>query len=490
MREWFAVDKEGLAKALARRGIAFAVGELLQNAMDADDVTSIHVSLIPIPHAPTARLIVEDDSPKGFVDLRHAWVLFGGSTKTKDPTKSGKYDLGDKLVFALSREASVVTTTGSVRFDAKGRHRSAEKRERGSRVEALLPMTRADLDRCIEFVQRVLPRPGLQIEFTAPDGTTTVIPHREPLAAAKATLETEIGDDFGRLQRVYRTTTIDVHPAPPGGRGFLYELGLPVCETNDPYSYNINQRVPVGWDRDAVTLWYLGSVRVAVLNVMADRIEDPNAEWVTNALERSDVTSEAVRGVIQKRFGPLAVAADPTDHEAEGLATSHGYTVVAGGSLSAAAWDNVRKADALPRAGRVFPSKLPTSSPPDEIIQPENQTPGMKRIVRYARRLGEALLGFEPAVSIVRHASGGNAAQWDANAKSLLFNVSRLPDEDRWFGDGYDVPDRVVEILLHEFAHHGQDGTLVANHLSHEYHENLCRLGAQIRRLGHLDYEN
>ena len=47
MRDWFTVDKDGLAKVLGRRGKAFAVLELIQNAWDAPGATQVEVTLKP-----------------------------------------------------------------------------------------------------------------------------------------------------------------------------------------------------------------------------------------------------------------------------------------------------------------------------------------------------------------------------------------------------------------------------------------------------------
>ncbi len=90
---WFSVDKEGLAKLLARKGKEFVVYELLQNAWDTD-AKRVDVSLAPIDGRPMAALIVEDDDPEGFQDLTHAFTLFAESHKKGDPEKRGRFNVG------------------------------------------------------------------------------------------------------------------------------------------------------------------------------------------------------------------------------------------------------------------------------------------------------------------------------------------------------------------------------------------------------------
>ena len=100
MSDWFTVDKDGLAKVLGRRGKAFAVLELIQNAWDAPGTTRVEVTLQPAPQA-RALLAVEDNSPDGFSDLTHAYTLFKESPKKADPAKRGRFDVGEKLVLAI-----------------------------------------------------------------------------------------------------------------------------------------------------------------------------------------------------------------------------------------------------------------------------------------------------------------------------------------------------------------------------------------------------
>ncbi len=485
---WFEVDKDGLGRALAARGIEFAIGELLQNAWDADGVTTVAVSLTPVPHSPSATLRVEDDSPTGFNDLGHAYRLFGGSTKGQDPSKRGKWDLGEKLVFALARTAQVASTTGTVTFDEKGRHVDrVAKRERGSVVEALLPMTRDDFARCEKFIKQLVPPTTVSTTYNG-----IPIAYRPVLHTVAANLETQIADEDGKLRKTWRVCDVHVIALRDGEKGMLYELGLPVQETGDAYHYDIQQRTPVGFDRDAVSAYYLNTVRRAVLDQLAGEIEDPAADWVDRAMENG-TSLDTVKIIIRKRFGDKAVAADPTDQEAVHKATAAGYTVVHGGSLPASVWEKVRQADALPRAGRIFPTQPTTASVADEIPAAE-WTDGMKRVVRYTQRVGEKLLGFEPVVRIVRHLAGGYLASWSKeNTGSLTFNAGAL-SEDWWPKNGC-ITDENVELVIHEMGHckpKGSDGLVggvIGNHLSDEYYDNLCRLGARLRHHASLDWE-
>lgn len=126
--QWFDIDKGGLAKLMARRGKAFILYELIQNAWDQRS-SIVHVELTKAGER-VAVLPVDDDDPEGFADLRHAWTLFAESGKKADPERRGRFNLGEKLVLAVCEEASISSTSGTVMFDAKGRHRSRRRRAR------------------------------------------------------------------------------------------------------------------------------------------------------------------------------------------------------------------------------------------------------------------------------------------------------------------------------------------------------------------------
>src|SRR5438093_6429943 len=139
-RNWFEVDKQGLAKILERRGKEFTLFELIQNAWDEPGVSKVSVSL-EYRGWNKALLIVEDDAPEGFRDLSHAFTLFADSTKKTNPEQRGRFNLGEKLVLAICDEVTIMTTKGGLRFDSGGRHRLRSSQSAGSRIECLVGMT-------------------------------------------------------------------------------------------------------------------------------------------------------------------------------------------------------------------------------------------------------------------------------------------------------------------------------------------------------------
>src|SRR2546426_8517167 len=140
MKNWFEVDRQGLAKILERKGKEFVVFELIQNGWDEPGVTKVSVTL-EHQGRNKALLVVEDDAPEGFKDLSHAFTLFADSAKKTNPEQRGRFNLGEKLVLAISDEVTIRSTSGGVRFDAQGRHSLRTRQPVGSRIECLLRMT-------------------------------------------------------------------------------------------------------------------------------------------------------------------------------------------------------------------------------------------------------------------------------------------------------------------------------------------------------------
>ena len=92
-----------------------------QNGWDEPGVSKVSV---PLEHRGRnkALLVVEDDAPEGFKDLSHAFTLVASSSKKANPEQRGRFNLGEKLVLAISDEVTIRTTKGGIRFDADGRY--------------------------------------------------------------------------------------------------------------------------------------------------------------------------------------------------------------------------------------------------------------------------------------------------------------------------------------------------------------------------------
>jgi len=150
---------------------------------------------------------------------------------------------------------------------------------------------------------KIIVRPGLTLIINGEE-----ISRREPLHKFEHQLPTEIGDDLRPSRRV---TMVEVYD-PGVDVPMLYELGIPVVETEDKWHINVCQKVPLNIDRDNVTPAYLRQVRVAVFNQMHRHIteEDATTTWVTEASSDKECSPEAAETLRIKRYGERSVASD------------------------------------------------------------------------------------------------------------------------------------------------------------------------------------
>jgi hypothetical protein len=475
---WIDIDEKGLAKQVEGRSKAFILFELISNAWDAPGTTCVDVAVEPVAGLPKSVVSVVDDSPSGFSKLSDAYMLFGDSERKGNPEARGRFMAGEKLVLALCQNASIWTTSGAVHFEEKNGKRTRRfdktKLAAGSRFQAVIRLTQSDREEVYTEVMRLIPPTGVTTTF---NGQT--IQPRTPVVSFKAALSTPSPDADGVMRMVRRVCTVDVHEAKTGEKPTLYEMGIPVVELPEgSYHVNVQQKLPLGIERDNVPPSFMRKINTALVNALVEAgigVESISDEaWVTDAIGSPDAAPDAVRAVIKARFGEKAVAFDPSDREANNRLVAQGYTVVHGRSLPASAWTQVRDSGALLPAGKVSPTPKVYSddpnAPPEELIPPAEWTEGMTWVFHLACDLCEHVLGVEPTVRFVRE--GSHAAWWGRHATepSLTFNVGALGKA--WF-DGGLVP--ILDLLIHEMAHQEE-----ANHLDARYHKACTKIGAYV----------
>lgn len=478
--DWFDIDREGLAKILARRGKAFILTELIGNAWDTD-AKIIDVKLQIAESLGDDNFVVEisveDDDPVGFSNLAHAWTLFAESTRKADPTKAGRFNFGEKVVLACARKATIESVKGRVVFDEKGRRELKGKRKKGSRFVGEFEMTQQEIDEANALVRRLIPPQGRKTRFNGIE-----IEHRRKIATFKASLMTEVADDGGVLRRRPRVTEVDVyHPMDDGQVGCVYELGMPVVEVGDSFDVDVRQKVPQNLDRDGLPPAFVKALRVHLLNATVDIIdeEEVTEAWVREATSDPRCTAEAMKTAIEHRFGDKAFSVDPRDAEANKRAVSKGFTPVHSRSLTKGEWDNVKKHDLLPTAISVAPGVKDL----DEESENEGQVipflelkTHLQHAVVYTERLAKSLIGERVHVRIVR--SPRNADAW-YGGRRLTFNLQKLGNAFfDVFDRGLDDREEMIEVhalIIHELGHEYS-----VDHLSSEYYDALCTLGAKM----------
>jgi hypothetical protein len=473
---WFDVDVGGLAETVARRNKAFVAWELFQNCVD-EGAKLITITADPVPNRPLVEITVTDDVPEGFRDLRDAYTLFKRSYKKGDPDKAGKFDIGEKLVIAACEEASIVTTTGGVAFDNRGRTVLKDKREKGSQFWGMVKMTRDEYKEFVVGVSMLIAPPGCAVTFNG----EPLKPHKL-VSTFSATLLTEWADETGVLKRNPRKTTVEVYETLANETAHIYELGVPVVDTGDRFHYLVKQRVPVSMDRDNVPPSYLTNLRTLCLNETKHLLskEEAAKPWVSDGLGNKLVSVDTVKDIVEKRTDEKIeniVSFDPSDPEANNKAIANGKRILYGGALPGEAWDKLRGASLVQGAGRLFPTK------PEAFIKcspVEPDTKGQELVVRWYKHWGEKLLGFKVKVRMIHEPAVTNYASWDNISNTLTLNRGNLGT--KFFENGID--EKVIALGLHEFAHAMPGGD---NHLSEAYYDGICTLGARLALKGNCE---
>jgi hypothetical protein len=470
---WIEVDLRGLERLLARRGKEFIIHELVQNAWD-EQPTIVTISLPP-PQNGRTRLLVRDDSPKGFRNLNDAFTLFAESHKKTNAEQRGTFNAGEKFVLAFCDQARVISTTGGIVFDERGRRQTRRRTERGSEFSGVLRINVPEWEHICHAVHMLIP------PVTTVFNDEPIVP-RTPIHTFTALLPTVEADEQGNLRRRTRKTEVRVYEPQPGETATLYEMGLPVVQTGDKWHVEIQQKVPLNLERDNVSPAYLQSVRLAVLNQMSAYLSqtDASSTWVRQAAGDPRIEGGVFNGLMELRFGSKRVNQDPSDPEANLIAVSQGYSVISSASLSSEEWKNVRHFGSSLPAGRVTPSLRPFSKDgePLQWLAASEKSASHDQFEAFAKELGADLIGRAITVAFANDLGWGFKGCYGDGR--LIVNVPA--HGQAWFhGPAERLLENWIPFLVHELAH-----DRVSGHLTEDYHRECCRLAGALARTMYL----
>lgn len=455
---WFTVDKNGLRALQEGKPKTFLIRELVQNALD-ENITRAVVTMNY--KSGLATISVEDDSPEGFKDLTDAYTLFKHTDKRKNSNQRGRFNLGEKQVFSICKKATIITTKGGLVFDKDGRRKLRKKRDAGSIITVEVRMTRDEYSDCYDYCKNLLIPEGIEFVVDG-DVPRMVVRYRKPYKTLTSALKTEVEKD-GAFRLTQRKTQVNIHK--PNGQAVLYEMGIPVCEIDCDYSIDVQQKVPLGTDRDKVSPAFQRDLFAEVLNVVHEDINESNASsmWVRTGTTSDRVGEEAVTAVVRGRFGDDVAVADHSDPRSVDKAISSGYNIVHGGEMSRDEWSNIKKFGAIQKTSDYFGTSWATdgrSHKPDEV---------QKGFAELAKKIARDAMKTTIYV-VFRHSNDSNDIATFGN-NTLTFNVAHL--DGYWDLDEDGLPtQKMVDLLIHELGH--RDGT----HYESSYHELLTKLGA------------
>jgi len=106
----------------------------------------------------------------------------------------------------------------------------------------------------------------------------------------------------------------------------------------------------------------------------------------------------------------------------------------------------------------------------NSVSAPEVEpTDDMRKVAELAKKIAKKILGININVRFVKHRQMVTA-QYDSSNKTVTFNTAKLGS--KFFAEPVSAP--VLNLLIHEIAHHG------GSHTESGYHETLTKLGAEL----------
>jgi len=450
-RNWFEVDDNGFRALQAGKPKAYIVRELIQNSFD-EDVTYVKI-LTSLNHR-TAEISVEDDG-FGFRDIRDAYTLFANTEKRSNPEKRGRFNIGEKQAFIVCKKAIVETTSGTVIFDERGRHKNHQKRECGTKVTVWFTTVRGEIEEIQKYIDLIIP-PREGVTFTHNQ-------HQRTRSTPFKTFITPLPTEFfvnRQMKGTIRKTEVELF-LPTNKLTYLYEMGIPVMEIECDYHVNVLQRIPLGIDRDRVKKSYMKTLFSEILNNTIEEISEENVSgaWVCAGMSDDRISKKAVDRVIKIRYGEKAVVATPSDRTSVDDAISDGANVIWSRELSKEEWKQVRKHDVL----KSSKERYGHATAPTYSVAPSEE---MWRVGELAKKIMKDVFNIDIDVRFIRGRIRESASYGN---RTLTFTVNKLGN--KWFEE---INVKVIDLIIHELAHE------FGMHTERGYHEALSKLGSEL----------
>jgi hypothetical protein len=419
---WFTVDRDGLATMLGGRDKAFALFELIQNSWD-EDVTEVTVDIKGGTTPDLSSIQIIDDSPEGFRDMTHAYTMFAGNnTKRFDPTKRGRFSVGEKLVLSICEAATIKSTKGTVVFQSDGRRvEKDDKTEKGTIFTAVIRISDEERRAVVEAAQRLIPPKGVRTVVNGEE-----LPMRTPIMKIRASIPTVVQKGEQMISTT-RRGYVELYDLKEGEKPWIYEMGIPVVEIDHDFHINVLQKVPLNMDRDNITPAYRKILNVTVLNHCFEMIEEKeqaSGNWVREAMGHPKVSAGAFRHIQTIRFGEKVVLFDSADREANAKAVHEGYMIVNGAHMTKEEWANAKKHAPIQVAGKVTPSNSVIEeivSEQGSEIKEKDWTEGMRAVAEFSRAFCNRIYGFVPKVRMIHQTDTAVlATYWRMRSKATI----------------------------------------------------------------------
>ena len=309
---WLQISTEGFSSFNKSRPQGHLVKELVQNSFDAIGEGGGTVDL-GYHHDGSAFHVSCCDSGAGIEDLAAMRVVYL-TFKVDSHLKRGRFGRGFKEILSVAKSATVSSGGGQIQFVTENGRQvtrvvSKPDAQRGTAVEMMFDWPPETIGEFDSYFSR----------FLVPDGVTfrlngRTLPPRPVRFLIAAQLPTEIYHaERHSWQKPRRKTTIELVETRDGETPHIYEMGIPVAETEwtVPFHANIQQRVPMNPNRDALASGYARRIHTACLPTIVALLDaqELTADWIGAAGVEAE--PEVQKAIVEQAFGPNAVRSVP-----------------------------------------------------------------------------------------------------------------------------------------------------------------------------------
>ena len=483
MTTMFEVDADGYRAQMSEMKPGKVVYELVANANDEDSVKEFTVN---IRWVDGETAIEYQDNGAGFEKISDVWTLYGHSTRRADPTKSGRFNLGEKEFLVLSKHATVETFDKQEKkrrkFVFQNNSRVEVKPEGGKGTKIVARFDRWDHDQFKEICHDILN------VYVKPDKKCVIneneVKNEKPFRTISGELPTKIALKEGQpLSDVKRVTDIDLYDKKsPKADAWLFENGLPIQKQSPrtKWHINVNQKVPLAPTRVSVPNSYYNKLCGVVLNNTADTLEhaESGARWVALGMKyATKATAMKVLTVKLPSANPNNIMLGGSDDMANKACLDAGCGIIDSGTFDSDVLEHLKDMGCVKVAKEEYGGGGKYEAD-EKIVEPP---PVMIEYSNVCKNVAFACLNENIRVRFVKSKRPASA-WWQREMKRLTFNLSKLGGAD-YFNEWNEEN---VSLLIHELGHHRGRGSYEyeIEHYSRQYVEELQRIGGIIGKVG------
>ena len=302
---WLSISTEGFAAMNAARPAEHLIKELVQNALDS--FAEGQAGRIELRYGPeNGGFVVEcRDNGSGISNLGDLRVVYL-THKTDSHLKRGRFGRGFKEALCIAEQARVASGGQQLLFLLENgqrltRQEDAADHSNGTQVWMRMPWPAETRERLDAYFAQFLVPQGIELVVNG-----IRIQAREVAHQVQCSLTTELYDPISQSwKKPSRVTSLQLVRLQPGETPTIYEMGIPVAaiDWTVPYHCDVQQRVPMNPNRDAVATGYPLKLQVACLPTLLEEMEEGTIkdDWVGTAGRNCE--SAVQKRIIERAFG-------------------------------------------------------------------------------------------------------------------------------------------------------------------------------------------